>query len=222
MKNLILFISLFIYFVSYADDSGLRVFTKDTNKFTYDATIADTTHTFPMILEDSVGFTYRLAQKFANPGALIIYTGSGYIDTFNDTLYEADHGYETGLIVTVSTDGTLPSPLTATEYYVGKVDSDFFRLFTTEAYAVAGTPSVDFTDIGAPTGAAHTFTATTAGGYSTLQYSVDNSNWTDIASIDGDSASTVSTVTNVFYDYVRLVTTATGGQLSVDFDLNHK
>lgn len=64
----------------------------------------------------------------------------GDVDTAADTITETAHGYVTGVRVTLSTTGTLPTGLSpTTTYYTIRVDADTLKLATSYANAVAGT-----------------------------------------------------------------------------------
>lgn len=93
---------------------------------------------------------------------------------FNKT----NHGLTTGLKVQATTAGTLAVPLAlATDYYVIRVDADYFALATSFANAVAGT-RIAITDVGVTS---TTLTAVALAGASvTFQESNDGLTWTDI------------------------------------------
>lgn len=136
-------------------------------------------------------------------------------DPTTDILTSASHGYKTGLKGQVSTTLTLPGGLAATtDYFVIFVDANSYKLATTHANAVAGV-AIDITTAG--TGV-QTFTATAlAGGMITVQYSLDDLTFINVA------AGTAITATSVFalnidrpaYRFIRLAFTLTAGQLSV-------
>lgn len=64
-----------------------------------------------------------------------------------NTITEASHGLVTGDAVVLSSDGTLPTGLSAsTAYYVIKVNPNVFKLATTRANAFAGT-AIDITAV---------------------------------------------------------------------------
>lgn len=63
------------------------------------------------------------------------------VDPATSILYVPNHGLSTGDAVTVSSTGSLPSPLTSTEfYYVIYIDVDHIKLSKTFANAVSGQP----------------------------------------------------------------------------------
>lgn len=97
------------------------------------------------------------------------------VSAANDTFTITAHGYLTGTKLRLTTSGTLPSPLlTATDYYVIKVDADTIKLATSAANATAGT-AIDLTDVGTGT---TTFTPNTISGASVrLWKSNDGTNW---------------------------------------------
>lgn len=68
------------------------------------------------------------------------------------TITKAAHGLKTGDVVSVVTGTVLPTGLSAdTAYYVYKVNDSSFKLATTWALAIAGTPDVAITDQGTGT-----------------------------------------------------------------------
>ena len=72
------------------------------------------------------------AKAFASATDLALATG---------TITETGHGYLTGDVVRLTTSGSLPTGLAlSTDYYVIKVDANSYKLATTYARAVAGTP----------------------------------------------------------------------------------
>ncbi len=123
------------------------------------------------------------------------------------------HGFSTGLKVGISTDDTLPAPLTATNYYVIKLSADSFQLATSLANSLTGT-NVTLTDDGEGT---TTFTvAALAGGSVKLEKSNDGTNW----DIEG-SATTITADGNVWLEkvnpasrFIRVTYTVTAGRLA--------
>jgi hypothetical protein len=120
---------------------------------------------------------------------------SAAIDASANTFTFASHGFVTGLIVRTTTSSALPAPLlVATDYFVIKVDANTFKLASTVANAVAGTP-IDLTTVGIGD---QTVTPTALAGASVkLQRSMDNSVWTD----DG-SATNITVTANVVFEKV--------------------
>lgn len=99
-----------------------------------------------------------------------------------DKITIANHGYQTGVKVAL-TGSSLPSPFTATDYYVLKVDANNIRLSSTSALAQAGS-YIDITAV-AVGATAHTYTLTPAAITGTpsfkWQASNDASNWVDMS-----------------------------------------
>lgn len=123
------------------------------------------------------------------------------------------HGFTTGLKVAVTTDDTLPDPLTATNYYVISLSADSYQLATSLANALAGT-FVVLVDNGTGT---TTFTpAAIAGASVKFQKSNDGVNATDVGSptsITVDAAVWVEYV-DPSSRYLRIAYTLTAGRLS--------
>ena len=70
------------------------------------------------------------------------------VNTATDLVTFVGHGYYTGMLCTLTSDGTLPTGLsTATEYYVIKIDDDSLKFASSLALAQAGT-AVDITGAG--------------------------------------------------------------------------
>lgn len=80
------------------------------------------------------------------------------INAGTDTITDTGHGLVTGTVGQVTTDGVLPTGISAsTNYYIIRVDANSFRLATSLALALAGTPA----PISADGSGTHTFTPTT-------------------------------------------------------------
>lgn len=125
------------------------------------------------------------------------------------------HGFVTGLKVQIATSGTLPAPLAAlTDYFVIRIDADYFQLAVSLADAIAGTP-VDLTTVGVGT---QTVTAVALAGCSVkLQRSNDGVNWDDVASATNvtTSGNNFIIVANVAYRYIKPVKALTAGSVDV-------
>ena len=77
------------------------------------------------------------------------------VDTSGDFITKLSHGFYTGLVGQMTTDGTLPTGISgSTDYYVIKASESTFKLATSEALATAGT-AIDITAQGSGN---HTFT----------------------------------------------------------------
>lgn len=80
------------------------------------------------------------------------------------------HGFQTGLLVQVSTSNTLPSPLQAsTNYYVIRIDANTFYLASSYANAIAGS-HINIASAGTGT---QTITPTTLSATVSLEFSND-------------------------------------------------
>lgn len=137
-----------------------------------------------------------------------------------DTITITAHGYVTGLKAALA--GTnLPGGLSATNYYIIKVDANTIQVATSYANAVAGT-AVNITSQGTTADAA--FTPTVLGtAVFKLQASNDNSNWVDLTSMTVTiSAAGVSLfrLGSIDYAYLRCnLAAVTAGALTINATL---
>lgn len=139
------------------------------------------------------------------------------------TIEIADHGYFTGLGVKLS-GGTLPSPLVSgTVYYVIAVDASHIKLATSNLAALAGN-NINFTNEGA---FSTTYTVTPEA--FSIKIRVQASNDDVIYADVPDSEVTLAEESNVylwnyavFYQYVRLAGTITGGQCLLNYNIHAK
>lgn len=140
---------------------------------------------------------------------------SAAISPTDNTFTFTAHGFVTGLVVQVSTSGTLPAPLVVlTNYFVIVVDANTFKLALTLADALAGTP-VDLSTAGTGN---QTVTPTALAGASVkLQRSLDGVLW-----VDDGSATNITVTANVVIEktdpgfrFYRLVYALTSGALTV-------
>jgi hypothetical protein len=140
--------------------------------------IATTTSTV-IDLASADSASVQVVYSNAAPAA-ITYDGSSalIVSAADNTIVSAAHGYVTGIKVAATTAGTLPTGLSATDYYVIKVDDDTIKVASSLANAAAGT-AVDITAVGVGNS---TFTpATSSGNVCKLQEGNDRSNWTDVS-----------------------------------------
>lgn len=128
---------------------------------------------------------------------------------------KTSHGLTTGLKVQVTTGGTQATPLQlATDYYVIRVDANYFAVASSLANAIAGT-RIDITDVGVTN---TIFTAVALAGASvTFQGSNDGSNWTDLQAATSIAAtgSVLYTGANVGYQYLKVVKGLTAGSVDL-------
>ena len=98
-----------------------------------------TTYGFDAFAEISL---LTVAAKTAAEGA------GGDFDETTDEITITAHGYQDGVVVRLTTTGTIPTGLAAaTDYWVGVVDANTIKLYSSLANLIAGT-AVDFTDKG--------------------------------------------------------------------------
>jgi len=132
----------------------------------------------------------------------------------DNTITIAAHGYITGTKIALTTGSALPAGLSATNYWVIKVDAATLKLATSLANAVAGT-AVDITGDGAGT-----LTPAAAGSNTLkLQKSNDAVNFIDVDSASVTIATTAVNsmfeVSNPTYRYLKLLYTASAGQINL-------
>lgn len=129
--------------------------------------------------------------------------------------FKTDHGFVTGLKVQIATDDVLPDPLVAlTDYFVIKIDDDYFQLAASLADALAGT-EIALVDAGTGT---QTVTAVALAGASvTFKKSNDRTNWIDVqtaTSITMDGSVMIEQP-NVSYRYFKAVKAITAGAVDL-------
>jgi hypothetical protein len=130
-----------------------------------------------------------------------------------NTITISAHGYYTGLKVVASTTGTLPGGLSATDYYVIRVDADTIKLATSAAFALAGS-AVDITS--AAGGGTHTLTPAAISGASyKLQYSMDNVIWIDAGVTNNVTATSqfLHEKVDPMFNFVQVVWALSAGQI---------
>jgi hypothetical protein len=155
-----------------------------------------------------------------NPTAVTFASLTAGNITANTITIEA-HGLITGTKVAATTGSALPAGLSATNYWVIKVDANTLKLATSLANAVAGT-AVDITGDGAGT------LTPTAAGSNTFKLQKSNTNdstsWIDITDMSVTIAT--SAVNSMFevsepkYKYMRLLYTSSAGQINLAVAVN--
>jgi len=143
------------------------------------------------------------------------------IDITTDHITIATHPYVTGTKVALTTGGGLPTGLSATNYWVVRIDEDTIGLAATLILSAAGT-LVNITAEGTGT---HTLTAATSTtNVFKLQKSNDSSNWTDISSMTVTIATTAGTslfeIVDPSYRYMRVLYTPSAGQVALTAIIN--
>lgn len=175
-----------------------------------------TTTSYTLDLEKAVSACVQVVYSDSAPAA-ITFDGSDadVISAANDTITYTAHGYITGTKVAASTAGTLPTGLSATNYWVIKVDTDTIKLATSLANAVAGTV-VNITAVGI--GDSTLTPATSAGNVCKLQEGNDGSNWTDVS---GKTVTIATSASNAVWEYtgssryLRVLYTPSAGQVNL-------
>jgi hypothetical protein len=201
-------------------ETALNALTGFTAAITTDDTAADGTMTLTQTAFGPVTnpVPKNAAESAAGSIAGVQTTGglTTEINLTANTMSIPAHGLVTGTKVAATTAITLPTGLSATNYWVIKVDADTIKLASSLANAEAGT-AVDLTGEGS---GQHTLTPATAStNVFKLQKSNDGTNWVDISSMTVTNAtSTVSTfmeVSNPTYRYLKALYTPTAGQATV-------
>jgi hypothetical protein len=135
------------------------------------------------------------------------------------------HEYSTGLAVQLSGAGdTLPAPLVEGDtYYVISIDKNHLKFAATHADALAET-NIVLEDTGTPEA---TFTITPEAFSLTLKMQGSNDGFTfaDVTGItktltNNSAESVLWNVGPVYYEYIRLASTGTGGQSFVNYFIN--
>lgn len=168
--------------------------------------------------------TVTAAEKYAMgwvdtgaTGFTINPTTPGVANEFSiidNTITIASHGYATGLKAALTTSAAdLPAGLSATNYWVIKIDANTIKLATSAANALAGT-AVNFTDSGTGT---HTLTpAAITGGSYKLQASHDGVTYFDLSVTNNVTATAdfIHEKIDPMFNYVRVVWAVTTGQIA--------
>lgn len=134
--------------------------------------------------------------------------------THPSQFFKAAHGMVTGMIVQATTAGTLAVPLAlATNYYVIRIDANYFQLASSAENALAGTP-IAITNVGVTS---TTLTPVALSCSVTFQKSNDQVNWVDIqtaTSITVDGSVMIENAA-VAFRYLRVLKTLTGGNVNL-------
>lgn len=182
------------------------------------------------VVNADVGNVTAGANGAVSPGFTVTVTTAGTENAFSivdNTITLTAHPYFTGLKVALTTASTLPTGLSATDYYIIVVDADTVQLATSAANALAGT-AVDITGNGAA--GTHTLTPAAIGGASyKLQGAMRLSTGDAGTYIDLSVTNNVTATANFIhekiepmYDYVRIVWAMTAGQILYTAYLNVK
>jgi hypothetical protein len=142
------------------------------------------------------------------------------VNTTDDTITIASHGFSTGLQVAL-TGTNLPSPLTATTYWIIEVDADTIKLATSLADASTGI-AVDITTQGTTSDAMLT-PAALSGVIVKLQASNDGVHFTDISGKTvtvGASGSILWDLGSTTYRVLRVNEAANSGAINLILNFN--
>jgi len=126
---------------------------------------------------------------------------TAYIFATN-SVTSAAHGFQTGLKGGLATTTTLPTGLSATNYYIIAVNAGAYQFATTQANAEAGT-FVSFSNAGTGT---HTFTPAAANVVIQYQGSLDDSTFITVSSetVTTTSANVLFNVDRPHYLFARI------------------
>ena len=148
------------------------------------------------------------------------------VNVTDNTITEAAHGLITGQRVAATTNGTLPAPLAATNYYVIKVDVDTIKLATSQANALAGS-EINISDDGS-VGGTHTLTPAALAATITLYTSNDGVTFQTYASSIASGSITAAggklwdLTDKLNYAYLRIAMAVTTGAIGVNARLYGK
>jgi hypothetical protein len=176
-----------------------------------------TNFTALQIAGGSLGNAYCKGYNVCVSATVTTPSAGTFTAAVTDICTKVAHGMKTGLVVMVSNSGgALPTGLAAaTDYYVIRIDADTFKLASSLNNANAGT-AVDITGTGTGT---QTVTPTSIASASyKLQKSSDGTNWFDISGATNNitvTAAFLHEVADPMYDYVRVVSAITSGQVSI-------
>ncbi len=201
-------------------ETAWNLLTGFTSTITSDDAAADGTMTFTQVVAGPTTNPVPKNAAESTAGTILgVQTIAGRVTEINltaNTVTIPAHGLLTGTKFALTTDITLPTGLSATDYWAIKVDADTLKFATSLAHAVAGT-AVDLTGEGSGT---HTLTptASTSNVYK-LQSSNDNTNWTDVSGKTVTIATTPGTaqwdIDRPAYRYLRLLYTPSAGQVTL-------
>ncbi len=197
------------------------------NDLVYSNTVSITDSSLSFTLQHMYGFSVQAVFTNATPSNTTFVDAD--VNTGTDTITKAAHGLVTGLAVTLTTTGVLPTGLAlATTYYIIRLTSSTYQFASSVANALAGTP-VDIT--AAAGGGTHTVNVTALSATAGLQVTNDDAtdptvvpNWDDLA-IPASVTATGSQIYNfdgVHYAFARFKVTVTSGQLTVAARVNGK
>lgn len=169
-------------------------------------------------LNGALKFSCHAVYDVQSPAAAAVLVANIFIDTdvtHPSQFLKTSHGFTTGLKVQATTGGTLAVPLVAaTDYFVIKVDDNYFSLATSLVNAVAGT-KIAITDVGVTS---TTLTPVALSGATvTFQKSNDQVNWIDVQTGTAISADGSAMIENgaVSYRYLKVVKALTAGQVDL-------
>ena len=170
--------------------------------------IIDSTNTanvIALLSEAADGVEYPLTTSkptvVAVSSAVMVDGVAATVSAATDAITIANTAFTTGLKVALTGTG-LPSGLSATDYYVARIDANTIKLSSTQAQAIAGT-YVDITDVDLDqTAATYTLTPAAISGTPSFKWqkSNDGIGWADIDT-SSVTMSYVAGGTHEFWDF---------------------
>lgn len=199
------------------------------NKLVKDAEAIATTNTSDALeLESIYGYSMHVVVNSVTVPSNAVCASATDVDNATETFTKVAHGFATGLKVALTTSDTLPTGLSATDYYVIKVDADSFKIATSAALALAGTAQAFTTDgVGDQTFTPAALAACTVKLQATNDDAQDANvtpTWTDLSNTQAITTATTYlwNVADCFYRNVRVHTTMTAGQITLSVRMNAK
>lgn len=137
------------------------------------------------------------------------------VNTTDDEITVAAHGFVEGLIVRVESDGTPPAPLMfTTNYFVIVVDANTVKLAETLEDAFEGIP-IDLSDEGS-NGALNNLSPEGLEGSVRLSKSNDGEHWIEVYSAGAGTGIVMVEEEDVSYQYIKVEKALTAGSFTLD------
>jgi hypothetical protein len=181
--------------------------------------VAATTDSAAIILDGIQNFSAQNVITVLSFSAAVMASASNVFAKTDPThpsqFQKTNHGFVTGLKVQIATSSALPTPLLVlTDYYVIKIDSDYFQLAASASDALAGS-EIELDNVG--TGNQTVTAVALASASIKLEKSNDGTNWND----EG-SATNITVSATVFLEkvdpsakYMRIRAAITSGAMAI-------
>lgn len=174
-------------------------------------TLASATTLTNVNIKEASGYSLVVSATVASSSAKTFQDADVNVST--DRITITSHGFVTGRKVAASTSVALPTGLSATDYYVIKVDANTIKLASSLNNALAGT-AVDIT--AAAGGGTHTLTPAALASCSyKLQGSIDDTTFVDLGVSNNvtTTADFIHEKVDPQFNYVRVVWAISAGQV---------